>query len=198
MLTTIEKIERLDSAGKIQGGVVQSNDERERGVFNKLERDLGECTKNMASDFIRRMSAVDSRGKSTFDNMEVKQDDSVTDVCIDVIKGHAIELGLSATLEYGFYVGGFKQRLADAFENGTAMQERMKKVGPALEERNRKLEPGQHLSGQELASVYRLDRRASLKDARLVDDGIEMTRGFRPRCPVPKMQRRMRGAYVVE
>ena len=140
VLSLIEKIEKLDSAGKIQGGVVQSDNEKEREVFNKLERDLGECTQNMASDFIRRMSAEDSSGNSTFDNMEVKEDDSVTDVCIDVIKGHAIELGLSATLEYGFYVGGFKNRLADAFENGTEMQGRLKKVGPLLAGRNRKLD----------------------------------------------------------
>lgn len=43
VLSLIEKIERLDSAGKIQGGVVQSNDEREREVFNKLERDVKFC-----------------------------------------------------------------------------------------------------------------------------------------------------------
>ncbi len=155
VLSLIEKIEKLDSAGKIQGGVVQSDNEKEREVFNKLERDLGECTQNMASDFIRRMSAEDSSGNSTFDNMEVKEDDSVTDVCIDVIKGHAIELGLSATLEYGFYVGGFKNRLADAFENGTEMQGRLKKVGPLLAGRNRKLDSNVRLSGQEMATLSR-------------------------------------------
>ena len=155
MLTTIEKIEKLDSAGKIQGGVVQSDNEKERDLFNRLERELGNCTQNMTLTFVMRMFAEDSQGRSTFDNMDVKVDESVTDVCIDVIKGHALELGLSATLEYGLYVGGFKKRLADAFANGTNMQARMKNVGPVLAERNRQLKPGERLSGQEMATLSR-------------------------------------------
>ena len=155
VLSVIEKIERLESAGKIQGGVVQSDNEKEREVFDKLERELGDCTRTMASTIGKRMSAVDSHGRSTFDNMEVKEDESVTDVCIDVIKSHAIELGISAALEYGFFVGGFKNRLAEAFTNGTEMQVRMKNVGPVLAERNRKLAPGERLSGQEMATLSR-------------------------------------------
>jgi predicted unusual protein kinase regulating ubiquinone biosynthesis (AarF/ABC1/UbiB family) len=155
VLSVIKKIERLESAGKIQGGVVQSDNKDEREVFDKLERELGDCTRTMASTFGKRMSAVDSSGNSTFDNMDVKVDESVTDVCIDVIKGHAIELGISAALEYGFFVGGFKNRLAEAFTNGTEMQLRMKNVGPVLAERNRKLAPGERLSGQEMATLSR-------------------------------------------
>ena len=135
--------------------MVQSDNKKEREVFDKLERELGDCTRTLASTIGKRMSAVDSKGNSTFDNMEVKEDESVTDVCIDVIKGHALELGLSATLEYGFYVGGFKKRLAAAFDNGTELQGRLKKVGPLLAERNRKLNPNERLSGQEMATLSR-------------------------------------------
>ncbi|MBO7654961.1 MAG: phosphotransferase, partial [Kiritimatiellae bacterium] len=155
VLTIINTIERLEQAGKIQNGQVVSDDEEEREILGSLERRLGDCAREMASDYVWQMSPVDSDGESTFTNIAVKIDKTVTDVCVDVISDHQTDLGLSAVMEYGFFVGGFKDRLGNAFVEGLSTARRMAKVGPALAEKNRALPPGERLTGQEMATLSR-------------------------------------------
>ena len=146
----------LDAAGKIKNGQVDSDDEREKSIFTRLESEVSGIAQSMAEEMAEFMSGVDSEGASSFRNFAVKIDKSVTDICVDVIQDHSTGLGVSAFLEYGIMsVGGFKGRLEAAFQSGTEMQVRMKNVGPVLAGLNRNLDPGVRLSGPEMATLAR-------------------------------------------
>ena len=155
ILDSIKRLEELEKAGKIHDGQIESDNERDKKLFDSMEEQLVKCVTEMSFAIAQGISAVGRKGRSTFENMELKRDESVTDVCIDVIRDHKVELGISAAFEYGFFVGGFTERLANAFEEGLGMQHRLKKVGPLLAEKNRELPPNVRLSGQDMATLSR-------------------------------------------
>ena len=145
----------LDEAGKIKDGQVVSDVSSERNIFNRLEEQVSDIARSMVEEMADMVSHVDSEGNSAFQNIAVKIDKSVTDICVDVIEDHSETVGINAGLEYFFGVVSFKRRLGTAFQGGKEKQVRMKNVGPVLDGRNRNLPPGERLSGQEMATLAR-------------------------------------------
>jgi len=155
MRNTLEDIAKLEKDGKIQNGRIVSDSEKELKLFDDLEKSFAAGAKGSLDDLIRAMSTEDDN-ESTFTGLAVKNDKSVTDVCVDVIRNYEDSLKKPALKEFGvFGVIGFASRLSDAFEAGKAMAARMKNAGSVLAERNRDLPPGERLSGQEMATLSR-------------------------------------------
>ena len=156
IVDTIRKLDDLDKAGKIQNGQIVSDSKDERGLFDTLEGDMLSLAGGMAKELSNCMSSDTEDGESTFRNTAAKIDNSVTDVCVDVIFGHQNELRGSVISEYGLFgAAGFAGRLETQYDAGTAAARRVKDVDRALAERNRALPPGERLSGQNLATISR-------------------------------------------
>lgn len=152
----IEDFDRLDKAGKIgNDGTVNSANDSDKEVFKNLEENFLNGMKWASEDITRMMDTVDEDGESTFQNIAVKRDKSITDICVDVIDSHEKELYLPAFTEFGFDAGGFASRLTDAYNDGLERTARTKNAAPALAERNRALPSGERLSGQEMATLSR-------------------------------------------
>ena len=160
----VEMFAKIEQEGKVQGGKIVSDASRatshsgsvkESELFTVIEKVLAETGNNLANGYVSKLASEDLEGGSNFKNISVKVDKSVTDVCSDVISDNQMSLGLTALGEYGFGVGGFKNRLKGAAEAGEQMALRMKNTGPALTEKNLALPPGERLTGQEMATLSR-------------------------------------------
>ena len=148
-LEGLERQQKESEEGKLP------DPEEMKKVFERIESNILSCAKAMGDNAIRQMSS-ERDGTSTFVQVAVKKDKSMTDVCTDVIFAHKKEVGTQAMSELGF-VGAmmFAGKLQDNFTAAEEDVKRRKDVGPALERRNAELSPGERLSGRELATISR-------------------------------------------
>ena len=148
LIHPFEAIERIqtgnDKAGKTIDDHLADAEERLSSLFDGAE-----------NYFVQQMSLVYD-GESTFNEVAMKVDKSMTNICTDVISDHQTELGVAALVEYGVTgVWGFKNRLGDEFTAADAVETRRKNLGPAISGLNDALPVGERLSGKDLATLLR-------------------------------------------
>ena len=138
----------------IDTGLERAN-ARLSGALDEMDKRLGNLSGDAADYFIRSMQLV--RGsKSTFSDVAIKRDKSMTDVCCDVLRKFQGPLGEAAGKEFGtFGQIGFAVRLRNEFQRADAVATRRKNIGPELVKKNSELTPDKRLSGQDLAALMR-------------------------------------------
>ncbi len=146
--SSLDRLERLQKEGKIPS-------QEATELFERIESNILTCAKSMGEEGIRQMSS-EIDGVSTFMQVAVKTDKSMTDICTDVIFAHKNEVASQAMSEFGMFGAmGLAGQLQANFTTAENDAARRKGVGPALERRNAELPSGERLSGRELATISR-------------------------------------------